>query len=298
MLTICFIGGKINRKYHKSVVFDRILKGKLNMEIAKLKEAKRIIIKVGTSTLTYDNFFLNLRRLETLAQVVSDIINSGREIVLVSSGAQSAGISHLGLKSRPDTREGKQAVAAVGQCELMKMYSKFFAEFGCTVAQVLLNRDVWEDETKKCNAENTFKALFDLHCVPIVNENDTVSYEGIGFGGNDILSAYVALLCDADLVINLSDIKGLYTKNPREHEDAVLVRFVDKIDERILSYAGGAGTDRGTGGMKAKLEAATITTGMGIPMAITDGKDPKVLYDIIFNAELDGTFFDAESNKN
>lgn len=263
------------------------------MEIAKLKEAKRIVIKVGTSTLTYDNFFLNLSRLETLAQVVSDLINSGREIVLVSSGAQSAGISCLGLKSRPDTREGKQAVAAVGQCELMKMYSKFFSEFGCTVAQVLLNRDVWEDETKKLNAENTFKALFGLHCVPIVNENDTVSYEGIGFGGNDILSAYVALLCDADLVINLSDIKGLYNKNPREHEDASLIRFVDEIDDRILSYAGGAGTERGTGGMHAKLEAAEITTGMGIPMVITNGKNPKVLYDIIFNAELDGTYFDA-----
>ena len=267
------------------------------MEIAKLKEAKRIVIKIGTSTLTYDNFFLNLSRLETLAQVVCDLVNSGREIVLVSSGAQSAGISRLGLKARPDTREGKQAVAAVGQCELMKMYSKFFAEFGCTVAQVLLNRDVWENEVQRHNAENTFKALFNLHCVPIVNENDTVSYEGIGFGGNDILSAYVALLCDADLVINLSDINGLYTKNPREFSDAALVRFVDKIDDRISSYAGGAGSDRGTGGMLAKLEAATITTEMGIPMVITNGKDPKVLYDIIFNAELDGTFFDASKKE-
>ena len=121
------------------------------MEIAKLKEAKRIVIKIGTSTLTYDNFFLNLSRLETLAQVVCDLVNSGREIVLVSSGAQSAGISRLGLKARPDTREGKQAVAAVGQCELMKMYSKFFAEFGGTVAQVLLNRDVWENEVQRHN---------------------------------------------------------------------------------------------------------------------------------------------------
>lgn len=263
------------------------------MEISKLKEAKRIVIKVGTSTLTYDNSFLNLRRLETLAQVVSDLINSGREIVLVSSGAQSAGVSRLGLKQRPDTREGKQAVAAVGQCELMNMYGKFFSEYGCTVAQVLLNRDVWDNEVQRHNAENTFRALFALHCVPIVNENDTISYEGIAFGGNDILSAYVALLCDADLVINLSDIMGLYNKNPREHEDAALVRFVDAIDERIRSFAGPAGTTRGTGGMQAKIEAATIVTEMGIPMVITNGKDPKVLYDIIFNAELDGTFFDA-----
>ena len=265
------------------------------MEIQKLKEAKRIIIKVGTSTLTYDNGFLNLRRLETLAQVVSDLVNSGREIVLVSSGAQSAGLSKLGLKQRPDTREGKQAVAAVGQCELMNMYGKFFAEFGCTVAQVLLNRNVWDNEEQRHNAENTFRALFKLHCIPIVNENDTVSYEGIAFGGNDILSAYVALLCDADLLINLSDINGLYTKNPREFEDAALVRFVDKLDERICSYAGPAGTARGTGGMQAKLEAARIVTDMGIPMLITNGKEPKVLYDILFNSELDGTYFDAQS---
>jgi glutamate 5-kinase len=264
------------------------------MEISKLKEAKRIIIKVGTSTLTYDNGFLNLRRLETLAQVVCDLINSGREIVLVSSGAQSAGVSRLGLKERPDTREGKQAVAAVGQCELMNMYGKFFSGYGCTVAQVLLNRDVWDNEVQRHNAENTFKALFSLHCVPIVNENDTISYEGIAFGGNDILSAYVALLCDADLVINLSDIMGLYNKNPRDFEDAALVRFVDTIDDRIRSYAGPAGTKRGTGGMQAKIEAATIVTEMGIPMVITNGKDPKVLYDILFNAELDGTFFDAD----
>lgn len=264
------------------------------MEISKLKEAKRIIIKVGTSTLTYDNGFLNLRRLETLAQVVCDLINSGREIVLVSSGAQSAGVSKLGLKKRPDTREGKQAVAAVGQCELMNMYGKFFSAYGCTVAQVLLNRFVWDNEVQRHNAENTFKALFELHCVPIVNENDTVSYEGIAIGGNDILSAYVALLSDADLVINLTDIDGLYNKNPREHDDAVLVKFVDTIDERIRSYAGAAGTERGTGGMHAKLEAATIVTEMGIPMVITNGKDPKVLYDIIFNAELNGTYFDAK----
>lgn len=263
------------------------------MEIQKLKEAKRIIIKVGTSTLTYDNGFLNLKRLETLAQVVSDLVNSGREIVLVSSGAQSAGISKLGLTERPDTREGKQAVAAVGQCELMNMYGRFFAEYSRNVAQVLLNRSVWDNEEQRHNAENTFRALFKLHCVPIVNENDTVTYEGIAFGGNDILSAYVALICDADLLINLSDINGLYDKNPRECDDAVLVRFVDKLDERIVSYAGPAGTARGTGGMQAKLEAARIVTEMGIPMVITNGEEPRVLYDMLFNSRLDGTFFDA-----
>ncbi len=271
---------------------------RLFMEITKLKEVKRVVVKVGTSTLTYDNGFLNLRRMELLAQVIADIMNSGREIVLVSSGAQSAGVSKLGLLERPASREGKQAVAAVGQCELMKMYDKFFSEFGVKAAQVLLNRDVWDNDVPRHNAENTFRALLEMRCLPIVNENDTISYEGIGFGGNDILSAYVALLSDADLVINLSDIDGLYTKNPREFADAALIRFVDDIDERISECAGPAGTARGTGGMTAKLEAAKILTDMGIPMIIANGQNPEVLYEMLFNCKVNGTFFDAKKAEN
>lgn len=261
------------------------------MKIDGLTDKKRIVIKVGTSTLTHDTGYLDLRKMEELAKTISDLQNLGKEMILVSSGAQSAGVSKLGLERRPASREGKQAVAAVGQCELMNMYGKFFSEFGKSVAQVLITKDVLDNDTQRANASGSFETLIGMKCIPIVNENDVISYEGIDFGGNDILSAYVSLITNADILINLSDIDGLYTKNPRQFEDAKLVEYVEKIDEKILAFAGGAGTVRGTGGMIAKLQSVQIIAQKQIPMIIANGKEPKILYDIIEKGEVYGTYF-------
>ncbi len=261
------------------------------MNIYADEKLKRIVVKVGTSTLTHDTGFLDLRRLEKLSEVISDLSGAGKEMILVSSGAQSAGVSKLGLSKRPDTREGKQAVAAVGQCELMNMYGKFFAEYGKSVAQVLLTKDVLTDPVQNSNARGTFEKLIEMKCIPIVNENDVISYEGIDFGGNDFLSAYVALLSDADLLINLSDIDGLYDKNPREYSDANLIEYVKTVDDKTVSIAEGAGTERGTGGMRAKLGSAKLLEAKKIPMVIANGKEPEILYSIITGGEFTGTYF-------
>lgn len=260
-------------------------------ETDKIKKGNLIIIKVGTSTLTHDTGYLDLRRMQDLARIISDLQNSGMEVILVSSGAQSAGVSKLGIKVRPDSIEGKQAVAAVGQCELMNMYGKFFSEYGKNVAQVLITKYVLENPEQKENAANTFRKLLDMHCIPIVNENDVISYEGINFGGNDILASYVALITNADVIVNLSDIAGLYTKDPRTNPDAELVDYVESVDENILAFASGAGTARGTGGMVAKLQSAAIAAKQHIPMIIANGQNPAILYDIIVNGEFTGTYF-------
>ena len=262
-----------------------------NMTVKEITNKKKIVIKVGTSTLTHDTGFLNLHKMEMLAKVISNLHNSGKKIILVSSGSQSAGISKLGLSERPSTREGKQAAAAVGQCELMNMYGRFFAEYGKNVAQVLLTKEVWDDPVQHKNASGTFSQLIEMGCIPIVNENDTISYEGIDFGGNDILAAYVALLSEAELLINLSDIDGLYTKNPRQYPDAKLVERIEKVDDGVLSFAGGAGTQRGTGGMIAKLQSAKLAAMRSIPMIIANGSDPHILYDMIEDGCFTGTYF-------
>lgn len=256
---------------------------------------KRIIVKVGTSTLTYDTGSLNLRRMEKLSCVLSDIKNRGAEVVLVSSGAVSAGVAKTGYKGRPATLIEKQALASVGQAELMKMYDRFFTGFGHKVAQILLTKYVMDDDEMRENVYATFKTLLDMDIIPIVNENDSVSYHGLKFGGNDILSAYVALLCDADILINLTDIDGLYDKNPRENDDAVLLKRVRRIDDNILAMAGGAGTNRGTGGMRAKLESAAMVTEKGIAMVIASGSDPEVIYDIVEGRGV-GTYFCPAEN--
>ena len=255
-----------------------------------IKNCKRIVIKVGTSTLTYQNGSLNFRRIETLVRTISDFKNAGHEVVLVSSGAVSAGYAKLALSSYPDTLEGKQACAAVGQSQLMKIYENFFSTYGYTVGQILMTKDVVDDEHRLELARNTFFTLLKMGCVPIVNENDSVSCEGLDFGGNDTLSAYVAIACQADLIINLSDIDGLYDKDPRKHADAKLIDRVEIIDDTIRSYAGGAGTKRGTGGMIAKINAADIASKHGIPMLIINGEDPHVLYDILDGKHI-GTYF-------
>jgi glutamate 5-kinase len=257
--------------------------------VAEIKKAKRIIIKIGSSSLTHPTGKLNIRKIENLTKVIADFSNAGREIILVSSGAVSAGAAKLGLTLPLERIEEKKAAAAVGQAELMNIYDRFFMSFGIKIAQVLLTRDVIDNEVRRQNAEETFKVLISMGCVPIVNENDTVSSDEIKFSGNDILSAYVSNLCKADLVINLSDTDGLYNKNPSEHEDAELIREVSEITPEILSYAGGAGSERGTGGFITKLQAALMIRDQHTPMIIANSADPDILYDIL-EGKIAGTY--------
>jgi glutamate 5-kinase len=259
-----------------------------------LKNAKRIVVKVGTSTLIYENGNINLTRIEKLTRVLSDMINSGKEVVLVSSGAVGVGISKLKLKEKPESIREKQAVAAVGQCELMHIYSKFFGEYSHIVGQVLLTRDVVEDEHIRENVCNTFETLLEHTIIPIVNENDTVAIDEIkniaNFGDNDKLSAIVAGLCNADLLIILSDIDGFYNCDPRNHENAQLLTEVDTVTQDLEECAGGAGSNLGTGGMITKLEAAKIAEKYGVDMVLANGDEPSILLDIIEGKDI-GTLF-------
>lgn len=258
-----------------------------------LENVTRIVLKIGSSTLTHDEGHLNLRRIESLVQTLSDFKNAGKQVVLVSSGAVSAGVAKLGTHRPTCTRE-KQAMAAVGQSELMKLYSRFFSDFGHTVAQILLTKDVIDNPVRRAAAEDTFNTLLEMGCVPIVNENDSISTEELNFGGNDTLSAYVALVCHADLLINLSDVDGLFDSDPRKNPAAKMISRVCAIDDDLLAMAGGAGTERGTGGMATKLAAAKIVTDRGIPMFIVNGKNPRILYDLLDGGHV-GTYFEAKS---
>lgn len=252
-----------------------------------------VVVKVGTSTLTYDGGGINIRRVEKLVKVLSDIKNSGKKVILVSSGAIGIGMGKLGIAKRPECTRDKQALAAIGQCELMNYYSRLFGEYNHNVAQILLTKDVVSDPVRNENAAATFEKLLSLGIVPIVNENDTVSTEQIEFGDNDTLSATVATLAKADLLIILSDIDGLYDSDPRENENAKLIPVVEKIDDSIIALAGGAGTTRGTGGMITKLHAAQECHMAGIDMIIANGSDPDILYDI-FEGEVVGTLFRSQ----
>ena len=257
------------------------------------KNCHRVVIKVGSSTLTHSTGSLDLRRIEKLAKTLSDLKNTGKEIVLVSSGAVSAGIAKSALGHRPYSLEEKQAMASIGQSELMKIYDRFFSDWGHKVAQILMTRDVVDNPVCRVAAENTFNTLLRMGCIPIVNENDAVSTDELTkFGGNDILSAHVANLCCADILINMSDIDGLYDSDPRKNPDAKFIERVENIDE-ILDFAGGAGTDRGTGGMEAKLTAAKMVTENGIPMFIMNGSDPEILYELLDGKHV-GTYFTAK----
>ena len=257
-----------------------------------IKDAKRIVIKVGTSTLTYSSGKPNLRKIEKLAMVISDIQNSGREVVLVSSGAISIGVNRLGLKARPKDTPGKQAAAAVGQCDLMSIYDRAFSEYGYVTAQILLNRHVVDQEELKTNVMNTFGALLDMGAIPIVNENDSVAVEELVFGDNDNLSAIVANLIDADLLVILTDIDGYYDDNPAENPNAHLVSRVTEITEEMLKSAGGSGTARGTGGMRTKLEAALYATKNGITTVVMSGERVQKLYDLLDGRAI-GTVFES-----
>lgn len=250
----------------------------------------RVVIKVGTSTLTYSTGHLNIRRMEALVKVISDLKNSGLEIVLVTSGAIGVGVSKLGLSTRPSDIPTKQAAASIGQCELMYMYDKEFNKYNHIVSQVLLTRYTIDDPKAHKNATNTLDRLLQLGVIPIINENDTVSTDEIEFGDNDTLSAIVANLIHAKKLIILSDIDGLYTDNPRKNKDAKLINVVEEIDEYIYSIAGGAGSSLGTGGMSTKIHAAEIMMIEGGDMHIINGEDPYLLYDVLEGKQV-GTLF-------
>lgn len=258
----------------------------------KLKNVKRIVVKVGTSTLTYENGKLNLNRIEKLVRVLSDLKNRGLEVVLVSSGAIGVGVGKLGLNKKPSITMEKQAAAAIGQCELMYMYDKMFSEYGYITGQVLLTKDVLDNSERKQNVTNTFITLIKMGVIPIVNENDAVSVEQIEFGDNDTLSALVATLTDAEALVIMTDIDGLHEQNPKENPDAKLISEVVEINDEIKKIAGGAGSNRGTGGMITKIMAAEIAEKAGIQTIVCDGSDPKILYKIFDGQEV-GTFFNA-----
>ncbi len=253
----------------------------------------RIVIKVGTSTLTHKTGRLNVRRVEELCKVISDIKNAGNDVVFVSSGAIGMGIGKLGLPSRPDDMPTKQAAAAVGQCELMYTYDKLFSEYNHTVAQILITNTDIENEERHNNFKNTINRLIELGSIPIVNENDTVSTDEIVIGDNDTLAAITAVSVDADLLVLLSDIDGLYTADPKLSKDAKLITKVNSVDENLYLIAGGKGSSLGTGGMVTKLNAAKMCLNANCDMIIVNGKNPAVLYDILDGKEA-GTLFTAE----
>lgn len=256
-------------------------------------DTKRIVVKVGTSTLTHESGRLNLRRIEQLVKVLCDLNNSGKEIILVSSGAIGVGVGKLGLKKRPSATREKQAVAAVGQCELMFIYDKLFGEYNHNIAQILLTKYAVETEEKKHNVVNTVDTLLEMGIIPIINENDTVAIDeldGENFGDNDRLSAIVADIVNADLLIMLTDIDGLYTSNPRSNPNAEKIEVVDEITDDIRTMAGGSGSNRGTGGMITKIIAADYATSLGIECCIMNGENPKRLYDL-FDGKKVGTVF-------
>jgi glutamate 5-kinase len=261
-----------------------------------LKDKKRIVVKVGTSTLTYENGKLNLNRIDRLARVLSDIQNMGKELILVSSGAMGVGVGRLKLGERPNSVSERQAVAAVGQSELMHIYSRAFSEYGHIVGQILLTRDVIDNEYSRGNVINTFMTLMKMEIIPIVNENDSVSIEEIanrfstGFGDNDTLSVIVAKLVEADLLIILTDINGFYDKDPRKHKDAALLSHISSITPSVEKAAGGVGSLRGTGGMLTKISAAKMAIENGIDMVLASGEDPLLIYDIIGGKDI-GTLF-------
>lgn len=261
--------------------------------MSKLSEKKRIVIKVGSSTLTHPSGMINIRRIEALVKVLADLQNSGKEIVFVSSGAQAVGMGKMGLKEKPKDMPSKQAIAAVGQCELMYLYDKQFSLYNHKVAQVLLTKDGIVAEDRRQNVINTLTKLIEMGTIPIINENDTVSYEEIEFGDNDTLSAIVGRLVEADLLVILSDIDGLYNKDPHKYEDAELISCVEKIDDDILALAGSAGSKLGTGGMITKIHAAQIANNAGFDMVIMNGSNPDLLYDLFEDKQV-GTIFKAE----
>lgn len=256
----------------------------------EMKDIKRVVVKVGSSTLTHPNGGLNLQFIDKLAMVLSDLKHRGIDIVLVSSGAVSAGVSKLRMKERPTLMKEKQAAASVGQCELMFIYDKFFSQYGQTISQLLITKTVTNNEPLRTNAINTLLTLLEYGVVPVVNENDSVAVEEIAYGDNDTLSAVTAELIQADLLILLSDIDGLFDDDPSQNADAKLIPVVREINDSIKAMAKGAGSKQGTGGMVTKIQAAEYANEHNIPMLIVRGINPSILYDI-FDGTYRGTLF-------
>lgn len=250
----------------------------------------RIVIKIGTSTLAHPTGHLNIRLVEQLCKVVSDIKNAGHEVILVSSGAIGMGVGKLGLRCRPSDIPTKQAAAAVGQCELMYTYDKLFSEYNHTVGQLLITGDDVANHTRHENFRNTLNRLLELEAIPIINENDTVATDEIVIGDNDTLAAIVAKSIDADKLILLSDIDGLYTADPHKDPNAQLLHHVSEITDEIRSLGGGSAGSQGTGGMATKLHAAEICLAAGCDMVITNGKRPDDLYTILEGRSIGTTF--------
>ena len=269
---------------------------RLSFDRATLKDVKRIVIKVGSSTITYGNGKRNFSRIDRLAREIADLANQGKEIILVSSGAVAVGVDRLGLAAKPKTIPGKQAAAAVGQGVLMHTYEKIFAEYGQIVAQVLLTRMDSVDRHRYTNSRNTFLALLEHKVIPIVNENDVVAIDELKIGDNDNLSALVAGIIDADLLIILSDIDGLYTANPQNDPNAKLVPEVTDITPEIEASAGDAGSKVGTGGMFTKIQAAKMATSSGINMVIASGEEKDAISRILDGEEI-GTLFVSRENR-
>lgn len=258
----------------------------------EFQNIKRLVVKVGTSTLTYETGKTNIRRMMKLCSVLADLHNSGIDVVLVTSGAIGVGVGKLGLCEKPSDIPGRQAAATVGQCELMFMYDKFFSEYGQKIGQLLVTKSDFENDIRRENLSNTFEKLFEYGAIPVVNENDSVATEEIVYGDNDSLSAIVATLIKADGLVILSDIDGLFDSNPMENEDARLITVVEKIDESVFALCGGAGTKRGTGGMVTKVHAAQIAGEKGIPTVVMNGTAPQDIYKLIDGRQV-GTLFKA-----
>ena len=250
----------------------------------------RIVIKIGTSTLAHPTGHLNIRRVEQLCKIMSDIKNAGHELILVSSGAIGMGVGKLGLRERPKDIPSKQAAAAVGQCELMYTYDKLFSEYHHTVAQLLITGDDTTNDTRRFNFTNTLNRLLELGALPVINENDTVATDEIVIGDNDTLAAIVARSVHADMLILLSDIDGLYTADPHTHPEAALLHHVVRVDDHIREIAGISSSTQGTGGMVTKLHAADICLGCGCKMVIANGNNPGNLYDILEGKTVGTTF--------
>lgn len=261
-----------------------------------LKYKKRIVIKIGTSTLSYLNGRLNFQLVEKLAIVLSEIKQRGIQVVLVSSGSIGIGAGRLGLTAKPDKLSKKQALAAIGQAELIKIYQKFFEDNNQIVAQVLLTKDIVTIPSRQKNAKNTLKKLLSMGIIPIINENDTIATNEIEFGDNDTLSAHVSELINADLLIMLSDINGLYSADPKTESSARIIHTVYEITPQIEKIATDSGTSFSTGGMSTKIAAAKISSKANIDMVITNGSDPAVVFKIL-DGEKIGTLFLAKSGK-
>ncbi|MBR3094964.1 MAG: glutamate 5-kinase [Clostridia bacterium] len=254
---------------------------------------KRVVIKVGTSTLTHETGKTNIRRMQKLCAVLSDLHNAGLDVVLVTSGAIGVGVGKLGLPEKPQDIPGRQAAACVGQSELMFMYDKFFSEYGQKVGQLLVTKGDFENADRRDNLCNAFQKLFEYGAIPVFNQHDSVATEEIVYGDNDSLSAIVAVLTGADLLVILTDTDGLFDANPHENPDARLIPLVEQITPEIEALCGGAGTARGTGGMLTKVHAAKTAAAAGIPVVVMNGSEPQDLYRVMEGHRI-GTMFSGK----